>query len=118
MKKILCLIFITSVLTTTCSCTLLKDPLDERTGFSNHLKQTENFIRNENWEGARTSLEETRKVWKKLKPMLQVDIDHDYVNDIENNFTRLDGYIDTKEKPDSLAAILLIKETWKDIGSL
>lgn len=92
--------------------------MDNRIGFSNHLKDTENYIRSEDWEKAKGSLEESEKAWKKLKPMLQVDIDHDYVNSLEDDFIKLDAYIDTKEKADSLATILLVQDTWKNIGSL
>ena len=73
---------------------------------------------NEEWKNAKTSLENNIKTWKELKPLFQIDIDHDYINDIEENFTKLKGYIDTKEKADSLATILLIRDTWKNIGSL
>jgi len=104
--------------TCTCSCALATKPIDNRTGFSNHLKLTEDNIRNEDWEKARVSLEDSKKIWKKVKPLLQVDIDHDYINAIEDDFTKLIGYIETKEKPDSLATILLIQETWENIGSL
>lgn len=117
-KKIGITLLLAGILLNVCSCTLLRKPIDNRTGFSNHLNQTENNIRNEDWEKAKTSLEDSKKAWKKIKPLLQVDIDHDYVNDIEKDFIRLDGYIDTKEKPDSLATILLIQNTWKNIGSL
>jgi len=109
---------IAALLTGTCSCALLKKPIDNRTGFSNHLKQTENYIRNEDWKNAKISLEDSKKIWKKLRPVLQVDIDHDYVNSIEADFTKLNGYIDTKEKSGSLATILLIQDTWDNIGSL
>ena len=117
-KRIIYFILIAALLTSICACTLLNEPIDNRTGFSDHLKQTENFIRNEDWKNAKTSLEDSKRVWKKLKPMLQVDIDHDYVNSIEDDFIKLSGYIDTNEKSDSLATILLIQDTWDNIGSL
>lgn len=117
-KKILYIILIAGILTNTCSCALLQKPLDKRTGFSNHLKQTEDYIRSEDWEKAKTSLENSEKTWRKLKPLLQVDIDHDYINNIEEDFVKLYGYIDTKEKADSLATILLVQDTWDNIGSL
>lgn len=100
-----------------CSCTFFKNPIDKKTGFSNNLSQMENYIRSEDWSHAKTSLEDTKKSWQKLKPLLQVDIDHDYVFNIENDLSKLAGYIDTKEKPDSLSTILLIKDIWEDIES-
>jgi hypothetical protein len=50
--------------------------------------------------------------------MLQIDIDHDYVNNIEESFVKLDGYIDAGEKGNSLATILVIQNEWDNIGSL
>lgn len=117
-KRIIYFLLIALLFTNLCSCALLKEPIDKRTGFSDHLKQTENYVRSEDWNNAKGSLENSIKVWKKLKPILQVDIDHDYVNSIEDDFIRLGGYIDTNDKSDSLATILLIQDTWDNIGSL
>lgn len=117
-KKFFIALLLTTILLNTCSCGLLRKPLDNRSGFSKNLKQTENYIRNEDWGNAKSSLEYSEKTWKQIKPILQVDIDHDYINDIEDDFIKLEGYIDTKEKPDSLASILLIQDSWKNIGSL
>lgn len=117
-KKILYLILTICVLTNTSSCALLQKPIDNRTSFSNYLKQTENNIRNEDWEKAKVHMEESKGTWKKVKPLFQIDIDHDYVNSIEADFVKLGGYIDAKEKANALATILLIKDTWENIGSL
>jgi hypothetical protein len=117
-RKILFIILITYILANTCSCALLQKSIDKRSGFSNQLKQTENHIRTEDWEKAKASLEASKKTWRKLKPFLQVDIDHDYVNNMEEDFVKLDGYIATKEKADSLVTILLLQDTWDHIGSL
>lgn len=111
-------ILIIVVLTTICSCTLLVKPLDRNTHFSGQLIELESSIRNENWKQAGDDLEAAKKAWKKLKPMLQVDIDHDYVHEIEENLAMLEAYIETEEEEDALAHILLIKETWEDIESL
>lgn len=117
-KKILYFILTMCVLISTCSCALLQKPIDNRTGFSNYLKQTEESIRNEDWEKAKSNLEDSKGTWKKVKPLLQIDIDHDYINSLEEDFVKLGGYIDTKEKANALATILLIKDTWENIGSL
>jgi len=117
-KKFLVIVILVGILISACSCTLLRKPIDNRSGFSNHLKQTEGYIRNEDWQKAKSSLEDSKKAWKKIKPLLQIDIDHDYVNDIEEDFIKLDGYIEVKEKPDSLVTILLIQDIWDNIGSI
>ena len=80
-------------------CTSSK-PIDNRTGFSSHLKETEKFIWSENWERQKLVLMIQENL-KQLKPMLQIDIDHDYVNNIEESFVKLDGYIDAGEKGNS-----------------
>ena len=117
-KIFLVAILISGILINTCSCALLQKTMDRRTGFSDQLKLTENFIRNEEWNKAKSSLDDSKKTWKKLKPLLQIDIDHDYVNSIEEDFVKLDGFIDTKAKAYSLSTILLVEDTWNNIGSL
>ncbi|MDF2522974.1 MAG: hypothetical protein K0R31_615 [Clostridiales bacterium] len=116
-KKILYILLIVSFLTTACSCALIQKQIDNRTGFSNSLKQLEIYIRDEDWQKAKTSLENSNKIWIKLKPLLQIDIDHDFVYDMEENFVKMGGYIDTKEKGNSLTTILLLEDTWENIGS-
>jgi len=101
-----------------CCCAPLRRPIDSRSGFSNHLRATEESIRNEDWDSASKSLSDSVAAWKRIKPYLQLDIDHDYVNDIEANFVLLGGYIESSEKPHSLALILLIQNTWENIGSM
>jgi len=100
------------------SCALLTKTLDNSTGFSNHLNQLEINIRNEDWSNAKVSLETSKQTWKKLKPLIQIDIDHDYIKNIEDDFVELDAYLDTKDKSDSLASILLLQSTWQNIDSL
>lgn len=53
-----------------------------------------------------------------MKPLLQIDIDHDYVNSIEEDFIKLGGFIDTEAKAYSLSTILLLEDIWDNIGSL
>jgi hypothetical protein len=100
------------------SCALFRQPLDKWSHFSDHLEKTERMIRSEKWQGAAESLQKAKTAWKQVKPFLQVDIDHDYVNNIEADFIRLRGNIETKDKSDSLENILLIRDNWKNIGSM
>lgn len=109
---------IATVLTASCSCTLLVKPIDKNTHFSEQLSQLESSIRNEDWDKADENYKVTETAWKKLKPWIQVDIDHDYVHEIEENLAKLEAYIDTEEQSDAMAHILMIQETWEDIGSL
>jgi len=117
-KRILFIIITLAVFTSICSCGIINKPVDKKTGFSDFLKQTELSIRKENWSEAKKSISEAEKVWKKVKPILQIDIDHDYINNIEDDFVKLNAFIDTKEKGNSLATVMLIKDTWDNIGSL
>ncbi|CUH97472.1 hypothetical protein P22_3603 [Propionispora sp. 2/2-37] len=117
-KTIVIAILLSSTLVALSACTLLTKPLDNRIGFSKHLEQVENNIRNEDWQQAKTNLEDSKESWKKLKPFIQVDIDHDYVKDIEDGFTKLDGYLATQDQSNSLVSILLIESTWENIDSL
>lgn len=107
-----------AVLAALCSCTLAVKPLDRSSHFSERLLQLESSIRSENWEQAGESLEAAKKAWKSLKPWLQIDIDHDYVHEIEENLAKIEAFIDTEEKPDALANLLMLKETWEDMESL
>lgn len=100
------------------SCSFFKGVLDERSRFSAYLTETEIHIRQERWENAFQSMEKARKAWKQIKPFLQLDIDHDYVNLIQEQFSLLKGNIETRQKPNSLAIILLLEDTWKNIGEL
>ena len=117
-KRSILFVLIVTVLTIISSCTLLTKPIDKNIHFSEQLSQLESAIRSENWEQADENLEVAKKAWKRLKPWLQIDIDHDYVHEIEENLAKLEAYIDTEEQPDALANLLLIKETWEDIESL
>lgn len=117
-NKFVLFILIVTALITICSCTLLVKPLGENKHFSEQLSQLESDIRNENWEQADKNLEGAKKAWKSLRPWLQVDIDHDYIHDLEESLAKLEAYIDTEEQADALANLLLIQETWEDIESL
>lgn len=116
-KPIMVAIVLIGSLILLCSCTLLTKQLDDRTGFSMHLAQVENRIRQEEWQQAKTGLEDAKNIWEKLKPIMQVDIDHDYVKEIEDGFVKLGGYIDAQDKSQSLASILLLEDTWKNVDS-
>jgi hypothetical protein len=109
---------IATVLIGSCSCTLLIKPLDKNTHFSEQLSKLEGAIRNENWDQADENYEVAEKTWKRVKPWIQIDIDHDYVHEIEENLAKLEAYIDTEEQSDALSHILFIQETWDDIESL
>ncbi len=117
-KKVLFLILLITCSITVSSCALLRQPLDKMSGFSSYLKETELHIRKDEWNQAAISLNKATKAWKQVKPYLQVDIDHDYVKDIETDFIRLRGNIETEAKPNSLALVLLLQDNWRNIDSM
>jgi hypothetical protein len=100
------------------SCALLRQTLDKMSGISRYLKQTEAHIRNEEWQNAAASLRKSIKAWYRIKPYFQIDINHNYVKDIENDFIRLRGTIQTRQKPDSTVLILVLEDNWREIGSM
>lgn len=115
MKKIIFYTTLVLILTTT-GCSLLKKPMDKRTGFSTELTMLESYINDENWEKATESLSKCMMKWKKVKPWMQLEIDHDVINDIEAKFIELSAYSETEDKADALANTRVIISTWKDIG--
>ena len=119
-RLIRCIVFLLmlSFICLQCSCTFLKKTIYNKIGFSENLEHLENSINNNNWNDAEVKLKASMNSWTKIKPLLQIDIDHDYVNDIEKYFIRLTAYIKTQSKPDSLACVMLIKGLWEDIGKL
>lgn len=100
------------------SCSLFREALDKRSGLSEYLQNTENSIRQEEWQEALQSLRTSQKAWKKVKPFMQVDVDHDYINDIEDNFVSLEAFIASQDMALSLQAILLLQKNWESIGEM
>jgi len=92
--------------------------LDSSSQFSKQLAGTESYINKEKWEEAKSSLKSTEKTWQKIKPLLQIDIDHDYVNDIEDNFVKLKAYLKERDKSNSSATIMLIQRLWQQIDQM
>ena len=117
-KGYMFLIILLSCSMLACSCALLRQPLDKASGFSGYLKQTEAEIRSARWTAAMESLNKSIRAWYQVKPYLQIDIDHDYINEIEADFIRLRSGIETRSIPDSLVSVLLIQDNWRDIGSM
>jgi len=98
-------------------CTLLKGPADRKTGFSDSLAVLEKAIAEENYGTAYEYLEITKEKWKKVKPFMQIEVDHDIVNDIESELSALSAYIETGNKSMALASIRVIIDMWSDIGT-
>ena len=117
-RKIIAVIILGFILAINSSCTVLTKTMDNSTGLSRHLSQLETAVRKEDWAKAKISLADSKEAWSKIKPVIQIDIDHDYVKNIEDDFVRLEAYLDSQDKSNSLAAILLIRSSWQDIDSL
>lgn len=117
-KKISAIFLISVLLPVFCSCALLKGPLDDRSGFTGRLIETEKYILEEKWNKAAAGLKDTEKSWKELKPILQIDIDHDYINEIEDYFVIIKAAIENEDKTDSLTGLRLIQKKWDSIGEM
>lgn len=111
-------LLIVGTMCTLCSCSFFRGVADRRSGFSRNLEATADAVREEDWSAAAASLGRTRRAWRQVKPLVQVDIDHDYINQIQDQLAVLQASVETREKSDALAGILLIKEIWDDLGSL
>lgn len=117
-KRVIAATLLIGTLVLLSSCTPLTKHLDRRMGFSDHLAQTKDSIREEEWPQAASALKDAKTDWEKIKPIMQVDIDHDYIKEIEDDFTLLGGYLETRDKSNALSTILLIEDTWENIDSL
>lgn len=118
MNKRYILIIVCILVLTLSSCAVFKRPLENRSHFSELLSQTERHIRGNNWAQAQSSLKQSEKAWYSIKPVLQIDIDHDYVNEVEDQFTQLRGYLAVKDKSNALASILSIQNLWNSIDQM
>lgn len=98
-------------------CTLFKKPLDKKTGFSAELDALDGLIAAEKWQEAGNSLLLCMEKWNKVKPWMQLELDHDVINEIEIRLNELSAYLETEEKPDALSNIRAVRNIWGDIGS-
>ncbi len=114
-KQILILIPLLMLLVT--GCTLFKKPLDRKTGFSAELDALDEHIAVENWEEAGKSLTSCMEKWRIVKPWMQLELDHDVINEIEVRLNELSAYLETEEKPDALSNVRAVRNIWGDIGS-
>ncbi|MGE5527988.1 MAG: DUF4363 family protein [Patescibacteria group bacterium] len=118
MRGITAAVLSIALMTGMCSCSFFRGAADRRAGFSKFLRAVKTHVRDGDWAAAEASLDKTRRAWIKIKPLVQVDIDHDYVNQIQDELAVLQGNVEGRSKPDALAGILLIEEIWDDLGSM
>lgn len=116
-KKTAFLLIILILIILISRCTLLKKPVDNKTGFSQSLVMLEKAISEENYDIADGILIDSMGRWKKVKPFMQVEIDHDVVNEIESELVALTAYLEAKDKSSALASIRVVINMWTDIGS-
>jgi len=116
LKKLLFMLSLFFIISSS-GCSLFKSIADKKTGFSEEMTFLEKYIDAEKWDDAADALSRCTKKWKKIKPWMQLEIDHDVVNEIDKRFTEVTAYMETKEKPMSLAGVRVIINIWSDIGS-
>jgi len=98
-------------------CSLFKNAADRKTGFSKELTCLEEYIAAEQWDSAAGAVDRCMEKWDKIRPWMQIEIDHDVIDEIDMKFTELTAYLETREKSMSLAATRVIVNIWADIGS-
>lgn len=98
-------------------CTMFKGALDKRTGFSTELVAVKDFICEEDWEKAGESMTLCMQKWNRVKPWMQLELDHDVINEMETRLVELSAYLETEEKPAALADIYVIINYWDNAGS-
>ena len=98
-------------------CTLFKKPLDRRTGFSSELISLDSFIVSENWGDAGESLTLCLEKWERVKPWMQLWLDHDVINEIEIRLIEISAFLESKEKPSALSNVRAVQNLWEDAGS-
>ncbi len=118
MKKGIYLILLVALCYQLSACTLLSKKMDKDTGFSKLLSDIEASISKDDWEKAADDTGKAFNIWRDLKPSLQIDVDHDYVEMIEMMFVRLEVYISTHDRSEALASLRLILNTWENIGAI
>jgi len=116
MKKTLLLI-VALILMITTGCTVFKRTLDKKLGFTQELETVDRYIGEESWDKAGESMTNCTTKWYKIKPWMQLELDHDVINEIESRLTELSAYLETEDKSSALAGIRVIINYWKDIGS-
>ena len=114
MKKLLSALLLLSL----SSCAFFQGSIDKNYGFSKSLLDTINFIENSDWEGAKESLKSAQNAWGKIKPIIQTDVDHNYVFSIEERFEKIDFFVGEKEKQKAILQIRLLLKDWENIGNI
>lgn len=117
MKRANVLLTVLLVLVLMTGCTVFKGILDRKYGFAQELEDVNKYIMEDSWDKAGESLADCNRMWRKIKPWMQLEIDHDIINEIEEKLTELTAYLETMEKPAALAGIRFIINSWEDIGS-
>lgn len=117
-NRVICVMIASLISVHLCSCALFTKGMDDRSSFSKTLSEVEDGIRNEEWDKARIGQDKAFKTWHQLKPFLQIDIDHDYVYQIEKDFISLRAYLEMQDKSEALVTIMLIEDVWENIGEM
>jgi hypothetical protein len=117
LKRIIPLVIMMFILMSTTGCTVFKRTLDKKTNFSEELEAVNRYIAENSWDKAGESMANCMEKWYKIKPWMQLELDHDVINEIEARLVEMSAYLETEEKSSALAGIRVIINYWKDIGS-
>lgn len=82
---------------------------------STNLEQVQKYIADEQWDDAEKVMNEVDSFWSKTENSWAILLDHEALDDIEISIKKLEKYIETKEKPSSLAELETLKVLIKKI---
>lgn len=77
--------------------------------------RVEETAKTENWEAATNILSDTKLDWEKSEKSWAILLDHIEIDNIETSITRVEKFIETKNKSMALAEVATLKQYIKHI---
>ncbi|WP_168190171.1 DUF4363 family protein [Caloramator sp. E03] len=74
-----------------------------------NINNTENFIKSDQWNKAKSSIESASKEWNKIEEIWALITNHHEIDNITVSLKTAKEFIDTKEKADALASLESLK---------
>ncbi|MFA6808480.1 MAG: DUF4363 family protein [Eubacteriales bacterium] len=82
---------------------------------TNYLTETEDYIKNDNWDSALLTIKSTQKYWEQAENWWAIILDHDAIHNIEICIKKLEKYIETKNLSLTLGEMETLKILIKDL---
>jgi hypothetical protein len=81
------------------------------------LDVIEQDIKSEKWMSAKTNADDLEKIWGKISNKWAILIEHREIDDIDMSLSKLESFIETKDKDLSLSELKTLKELYSHIPS-